>query len=115
MHSELEIEVAREGRRATVTLRGSADMKSTAQLRQQLHRLLEQGVREILVDISRLDFLCSESLGVLIDLHRRAGQQNGKLLLINPRPAINQLLATTNLTKLFRIFPDIEQAIASLV
>ena len=102
----------REAGRATVVqLCGSAGIDEAEKLQESLERLAAKEVPLIVLDLSEMDFICSQGLGAIITGYLKCRHHNGEIRLVNPQPAVHQLLETTRLTKLFPIFATVEQAI----
>jgi anti-sigma B factor antagonist len=61
--------------------------------------------KAIEIDLSRTEFLDSSGLGGLVSVHRLASAHNGgvPVRVINPTPAIQQLLELTRLHRLLEI------------
>jgi len=96
---------------AVVYVRGSAGMAETDAIRRPLDDLVRRKAPLIVLDLSEMDFICSAGLGVLIEAHRQSHEHQGQVRLVNPQPAVRQLLEVTNLTRLFSIYATIEKAI----
>ena len=71
--------------------------------REWVRDALNQGHRNIEVDLSQTTFVDSSGLGALIALHKSAASHQGKLLLLNPQPAVQQIIELTRLDGLFEI------------
>ena len=94
-------------------LRGSAGMAEADHLRQRLEELAALKYPLIVLDLAAMEFISSLGLGAIVTGHVRCRHHNGQLRLVNPQPAVMQLLETTRLTKLFGIFASVEKAIAA--
>ena len=68
---------------------------------------------KMLLDFVNVDHLSSAALGMLINVNNRVRQKNGQLRLANIKPQIYEVFVITKLNKLFRIFPNRADAIAS--
>ncbi len=71
--------------------------------RDQVRGALANGERHIEIDLSETTFVDSCGLGALIALHKTACDRNGTLRLLNPRPAVEQILELTRLHRVFEI------------
>jgi len=71
-----------------LTLSGEADVTTVAQLQEALDGQLTPGVPALLVEVSGLRFADSATIGVLIKAARRLNAQGGRLVLLNPQPAV---------------------------
>ena len=109
----MTMEVHREAPGAVVCVHGSVGMNEAEQMRSQLDELTARQVSPIVLDLADMDFICSVGLGAMISGYLGSRTYNGRFLLVNPQPAIENLFNTTRLTELFAIFPSVEQALAS--
>jgi len=110
----MDIETRREGECRVVTMRGSADINASASLRETLLGAIEGGDTRIVCDLSGTDFICSDALGVLITAYLKARGRGGFLYIAGARDHLTEILETTRLNRLFRIYPDVAGALASL-
>ncbi len=90
------------------------DEANIQEMGQELFQLVEEEHRKnILLNFSLVDFLSSAALGKLITLDRKVKAHQGKLRLSNIGTNIQEVFVITKLNKLFQIFDDEAQAIAS--
>jgi anti-sigma B factor antagonist len=68
----------------------------------------------LILDFRNVRFLSSAVLGLLIRVSKRVYEGDGQLRLCNIHPKIHEIFRITRLTKIFDIYPDLEQAIAGL-
>ncbi|HAU38097.1 MAG TPA: hypothetical protein DCX07_10335 [Phycisphaerales bacterium] len=109
----LAMDVRQIGGATVVTVNGSAGMSEAERMRAALERLAADRTPVIVLDLSRMDFICSTGLGAIIAGHLKCRHHAGQIRLVNPQPAVKQLLETTRLTKLFPIYRTVEQAVRS--
>lgn len=113
-HDELSIDLKTEnhGEALIFRLRGSLDIATSPTLRAALIDATEQDAKEIVVDLSHLEFLDSTGLGALIGAHRRSTERGGSLRLVVRPGAISRLLNITGLIRVFAVYHDLEAALA---
>jgi anti-sigma B factor antagonist len=75
---------------------------------------LDQHIVFVAVDISRVPYMNSSGLTVLIRLLTRFRNRNGDLVLIQPSDSVKKLLLITKLSQIFHIFDTKEAAVAYL-
>lgn len=63
-------------------------------------------LKNIEIDLSQTTFVDSCGLGALISLHETVRGRNGLLRLINPNPAVQQILELTRMHRIFEIVKD---------
>ncbi len=91
-------------------LRGSLDLATTPTVRAALLEATEKGKRDLIVDLTQLEFLDSTGLGALIGAHRRATERGGSVRLIVNEGPIARLLNITGLMRIFAVYHSIEDA-----
>jgi anti-sigma B factor antagonist len=99
----LEVEVAGEGARRTVALRGELDVVTSPQLRETMLGLVDNGVRVVDIDLSGLELIDSTGLGVLVGVLKRVLQHGGELRLRSPQRATRKVLSITGLDRVFTV------------
>ncbi len=76
---------------------------------EDLEKLVDAGLRKIIVDCSELDYI-SSGLGVLIRLHSRLARHGGNVKIASVKGMIVEVMRLTKLSKLFEIYPDVSRA-----
>ena len=104
-HTQADVQV--------LTVIGSADINSSAALRESLLGAIEAGTKRIVCDLGKLDFICSDALGVLITAYLKANGRGGFVRLANPQAHLKEILETTRLNCLFEVFPDVRCAVGA--
>jgi anti-sigma B factor antagonist len=92
---------------------GAADGAAAASLRTALSDALRASGGRVVCDLADTDFISSDSLGVLISSHQTARSQGGYVRLVQPQRRIAEILATTQLDRLFPIFASLPAALAA--
>ena len=77
---------------------------------EDLEKLVDAGLRKIIVDCSELDYISSFGLGVLVRLHSRLARHGGNVKIASVKGMIVELMRLTKLNKLFEIYPDVSRA-----
>ncbi|MCK4999056.1 MAG: STAS domain-containing protein [Anaerohalosphaera sp.] len=68
----------------------------------------------LVVDFNGVKFFSSQMLGLLVDLWRKTGQVNGKMLISGINPQLGRVFKITNLDKIFQFYPDRDQAVKAI-
>ena len=113
---DLDILIDRFDEDSVVVVRcvGSIDGHTFEKLDDSLINLLASGERYIIVDMSRVPYVSSAGIGVLVGAHREAEKAAGGLALINLSPDVRELFRSTKLDALFTIADVKEEAIRKL-
>ena len=97
-----------------IELEGEVDVYTAPQLKQQMISLLESGAKELIVDLTKVEYLDSTALGVLIGGLKRMRERDGNMVLVCPSPRIRRVFEITGLDKIFDIFNAQEDAAESM-
>jgi len=95
-----------------IELEGEVDVYTAPQLKQQMIHQLESGTREVAVDLTKVDYLDSTALGVLIGGLKRMRERDGNLSLICPSARIKRVFEITGLDKIFDIYASESELIS---
>ena len=99
----LELTVSEHGGETVVGAAGELDVNTAPELREQLARLVNEGARQIVVELSDVSFVDSTALSVLVSALKRLRQADGDLQLASPTPSVRRVFEITGLTRLFTI------------
>lgn len=105
-HTPLVIEFRRVLGRVVVAVKGDLDVATSQLLRQSLVDLIEgQGNLFVVIDVSRLSFVDSAGIGVLVGAHRRLRDKGGLLVLQSPSRQVASVLQATGLRATLTVVP----------
>lgn len=93
-----------------IDLEGEVDVYTAPQLKQQIISILEQGAKELAINLTKVDYLDSTALGVLIGGLKRMREKDGNMALICPSPRIRRVFEITGLDKIFDIYNTEDEA-----
>lgn len=82
-------------------------------VRETIQTLLEQGHRNLLVDLGEVSWVNSTGLGLLISSHLLAANHAGVLRLVGMSKRIRDILTVTRLDTVFQVYDDEQTALAS--
>jgi anti-sigma B factor antagonist len=82
-------------------------------LSQAVKGLLDQGCRQFVVDLGAVTFVDSAGLGELIACRKRTVREGGDIRLLHATGKLRERLEMLHLTRLFGIFDDESEALAS--
>ncbi|HWR44184.1 STAS domain-containing protein [Sporomusa sp.] len=91
------------GNYATVSLDGKIYAHDAGIIRDELLEAIEQGVKDIRFDLSKLNYIDSSGLGVLVTVHKRTIEKNGRLVLTGVQGMAAEILKRTRLDKVLHI------------
>jgi anti-sigma B factor antagonist len=82
-------------------------------LNEQLHELIENGKKNVVVDLGKVKFMNSSGLGMLIGALTTMRKAGGDLRICNAADKIESLLIVTKLITVFKHYKSLDEAIAS--
>ena len=109
-----EVKTLADGKVGLVAFAGEIDFSVLVEMRTALDEAMVMSTSSLLVDLSLVTFIASDGLGVLIDVQRKAEGDGRTFDLVHPQPHILGMLRKTQLTRLFKIFDSVDDALASL-
>lgn len=92
-----------ENNQVTVTLNGSIYVEEAANLREQLIDYIDKGHSIFCINVTSVDYIDSSGLGVLVAIHKRALQNNGKVIVRGLSGIVKELFELTRLNKVFEL------------
>ncbi|MDR3710142.1 MAG: STAS domain-containing protein [Capsulimonadaceae bacterium] len=93
-----------------IRLSGEIDIYTSAQLKQEIAKVLSEGVRFIVLNLSSVEYLDSTGLGLLIGTLKRLREHNGNLVIVSPSVRIVRVFEITGLYKIFDICATEQEA-----
>ncbi|MGI8945334.1 MAG: STAS domain-containing protein [Thermoleophilaceae bacterium] len=96
-----------------IELGGEIDLYTAPEFKERMVQLIDEGKREIVVDLSQATFIDSTTLGVLVGGVKRLRPAGGSLALVCNDPNITKIFEITGLDRVFSIHPAREAALAS--
>ncbi|MCL6092764.1 MAG: STAS domain-containing protein [Thermoleophilia bacterium] len=99
---------------AVIEVAGELDLYTAPRLKEALLSAMDEGVLNIIVDMSGVHFIDSSALGVLIGGVKRLKPKEGKLVLVSVDENVNWIFQITGLNSVFDIFQTREEALAGV-
>ncbi|MEX2404480.1 MAG: STAS domain-containing protein [Balneolales bacterium] len=85
----------------------------TASLNEKLHEIIDEGKKNVVVDLGRVEFMNSSGLGMLIGGLTTMRNAGGDMRIANATDKIESLLIITKLITVFQHFRSLDEAIDS--
>jgi anti-sigma B factor antagonist len=96
---------------AVLRVTGEVDVYTAPVLRERIHDLAAKGAVHIIADLSRVDFLDSTGLGVLVGGLKRVREDGGSLTPVITSTCVLHILQITGLTRVLPPQPSVPAAI----
>lgn len=103
MSNEFELKVTVLEDEAVISVVGELDFATAPRLREQILELLKGGTTSLVIDLSRLDFVDSSGLGVLVATLKRMRERDGRLMIRSPSANTSKVLQVSGLDKLLLV------------
>ncbi len=85
-------------------------MAGAPQAKKEIEETIQQGVNQLIIDLSEVDFIDSSALGILIIILKKMQERSGSLCLVTNNK-VQSVIELTRLHTLFTITPTLEQAL----
>jgi anti-sigma B factor antagonist len=94
-----------------VMVSGEMDAENSAQLGEELHHLLTEGTRKVVIDLGKVAFVNSFGLVMLLHYYKLARSNCGDISLAALQPPVRQAFQLTRLDRAFDLQPDVAKAV----
>jgi anti-anti-sigma factor len=108
-----KIRVSRNGVTEVPILKvsGAVDNHTFDDLSDQIHAVLDRGLRSMLLDLSEVDYISSSGVGVLAEAAHSCSEQGGVCVLAGVRKNVVEVLELMGLSQLLHFADGVDQAI----
>lgn len=94
---------------------GAMGYEVQEQFKQTFQKILKEGKRDIIVDLTHVELITSAGLGIFFTLQKEMDQLGGHLVFVSPKPAVLKAIADWRLDQILLIFPTLSDACNYLV
>lgn len=105
--------VPRKDRPNVLPLEGEIDLHVSPNVAKSLRAIIQKKPRRLVVDLARVSYIDSSGLAVLIEAMQNVGAYGGKFALAGLRDDVLAIFQIAKLDQVFRIFPDVDSALAA--
>ncbi|MCX6340493.1 MAG: STAS domain-containing protein [Candidatus Aureabacteria bacterium] len=113
MMGKMEVLVREEGRVGIIEMAGEIDIYNCGELRKIIDEYINRKITRIVVDLGKVTYIDSSTIGVLLSEQKRLDAQRGGLKLLNLKGAPRNVLEMARLQDIFSIYDDERKAIES--
>jgi anti-sigma B factor antagonist len=111
--SNFSVTIRQAGPVSLLNVSGHLTSFEVAALRDSISRLLKQGRKNIVLNLSGLQYLDSSGIGELARIYVSVVKENGQLKVVGLTPKVEEILKITQLYQVFPEFPTEEEALQS--
>jgi anti-sigma B factor antagonist len=97
-----------------IELGGEVDLYTAPEFKERLVQVIEDGKKQLVVDLSKATFIDSTTLGVLVGGVKRLRTNEGQLSLVCSDRNITKIFEITGLDRVFTIYPTRDEAVSKL-
>ena len=97
-----------------IEVEGQVDLYSAPEFKERVSRVIREGKSRVIIDLSRVTFMDSTGLGVLVGALKRLRAARAELLLVVTDYDIERLFELTGLDRSFRIYRSRDAALEDL-
>ncbi|BDU49976.1 STAS domain-containing protein [Haliovirga abyssi] len=81
----------------------------------EVYSILSDKKFNIIVDISKSEFIISQGLGILIKLNKKCKDNGGKIVIMNPNDRLKRILKVVHMDKIIDVEFNEENAIKKML
>jgi anti-anti-sigma factor len=98
-----------------IELDGRLDMKNSQEIDVRFTALTATGSGPVLIDMSKVAFIASIGMRLLLSNAKALANRGGRMVLCNTQPLVQEALETAGLDTLIPLYPDEASAHAALL
>ena len=108
----MEIAITPHGGATVLALTGRLDTIAAPILEQAINRTIESGARKILLDFSRVSYISSGGLRVLLAAAKKLKNPGDRYGLCCLSPEVHKIIKLAGFTSIFSLYPSEGEALA---
>lgn len=100
------------GRTLVVTIIGDIDHHSATDIKEKTDkRILQENIKNIIFDFSKVTFMDSSGIGMIIGRYKLVEKKNGKAVICAMTPEVKKIFDITGLAKIIEHYNSVDEAI----
>ncbi|HHW30318.1 MAG TPA: anti-sigma F factor antagonist [Clostridiaceae bacterium] len=108
----MTVKFTRKGAVLIVKVYGELDHHTAEYFRQKIDsEIVKSTTRDIIFDFSKLDFMDSSGIGVLMGRYKNLIQLKGRAAIVNPNKQIRRILEMSGILKIMKAYNTNEEAL----
>ncbi|PZR75014.1 MAG: anti-sigma factor antagonist [Chthoniobacterales bacterium] len=92
---------------------GAIDLHVSPEMRASLRTIIDKKPKRLVVDLSRVPYVDSSGLAVLIGAMQSLELEGGAFVLAGAQEAVRMILESARLDQYFHLFPTVDDALAA--
>ena len=110
----MEISEEQKGGVLTLDLSGKLDATSSKAFEDRILGVIDAGARQLVVDLSRLDYVSSSGLRVFLLAAKRLNGANGKIVFCSLKDPVREVFDVAGFSSILSVYGSHEEALKSL-
>ncbi|HOJ09652.1 MAG TPA: anti-sigma F factor antagonist [Clostridiales bacterium] len=108
----LQIKFSNRGNTLIVRLNGELDHHAADDVKRKIdNEMIKPACKNIVFDLSKLIFMDSSGIGVIMGRYKNIYKTNGKIMIVCSNPHIVKLLEMSGIPKIIPIFDNVDKAV----
>ena len=109
----MKIITNRDGEILTLKLKGRLDTNASMEFEQQVEESINQNTKNMIIDFSDLEYICSSGLRVIIQAAKKLKSFQGELVLCSMEEYIREVFEISGFDTFLKIFASKDEALNS--
>ena len=101
-----------DSRTCVIAVEGEADMSTAVKFNERFFAAARGGTRQVVADLSHVEFIDSTMLNALVVGHRRMVRDRGRFAVVCSGPRVERVLELTGLGQVLDVFGTRDDALA---
>jgi len=110
----MELKIRKTAEIYVIDINGEMDLYNSYKLKDLVVKMLEKGMKSLIINLEQVDYIDSSGIGALIYICSMMKKMNLRLLIVNVRGSVKRVIELTKLTEYFPIADTIEDAIHTM-
>lgn len=106
----MNVNIKTDGNIVIISIEGSIDSKTAGDLQSQIMEKVSE-TNNVLLDLTKVDYVSSAGLRVLLMIYRQIKSKNGKVILVGVSEEIRDVMSMTGFINFFEITNNINNAL----
>ena len=107
------METRKEGKSVIAYPRGRLDIVTSAQLEDELAKLIDEGCLHLILNLKDVEYMSSSGFRACISTLRKLNVREGSLKICAIQPGVNRIFEVIELNSLFDVYITEEEAVKS--
>jgi anti-anti-sigma factor len=105
-----------ENNKAVLKFDGEIIFENSNQLKEKAKKLLakKQEVDSLIIDLSKVDYIDSSGVGVILSLFKFMREKDGSLAVSEPNEKIKRVFDVTKLAEIIPVYVNLEEAMKNI-